>query len=237
MLSRTRCSRLSRRNGDETQLFFVSVTTWALVHIHVPHNLHWVYLYTLACFPLVSTSTSDSGSQYPRRDRVSPPCSSFPPPSTFDSTHSALALAWARRARPALRSANLSEDRRRGMSEHGETTPFRFDRSQGSSPTPTDEHLRRGVDPDRKWPWVMLGVFMGVMLIVLQSGDASTCSPHLAVMMGFMPGTLAGIAATKFWIGGNANAILLSAGKLRQQVVSAVMQTPVSRGGAPHAEA
>ena len=53
------------------------------------------------------------------------------------------------------------------MSEHGETTPFRFDRSQGSSPTPTDEHLRTGVDPDRKWPWVLLGVFMGVMLIVL----------------------------------------------------------------------
>ena len=123
------------------------------------------------------------------------------------------------------------------MSEHGETTPFRFDRSQGSSPTPTDEHLMTGVDPDRKWPWVLLGVFMGVMLIVLQSGDASTCSPHLAVMMGFMPGTLAGIAATKFWIGGNANAILLSAGKLRQQVVSAVMQTPVPRGGPPDAEA
>ena len=234
MLSRTRCSRDSRRNGDETQLFFVSVTTWALVHMHVPHNLHWVYLYTLACFPLVSTSTSDPGSQHIHQDAGG--CSSFAPPQL--STR--LTQRWrclARRARPALRSANLSEDRRRGMSEHGETTPFRFDRSQGSSPTPTDEHLRRGVDPDRKWPWVMLGVFMGVMLIVLQSGDASTCSPHLAVMMGFMPGTLAGIAATKFWIGGNANAILLSAGKLRQQVVSAVMQTPVSRGGAPHAEA
>lgn len=81
MLSRTRCSRDSRRNGDETQLFFVSVTTWALVHMHVPHNLHWVYLYTLACFPLVSTSTSDSGSQYPRRARLSHPgCSSFAPP-------------------------------------------------------------------------------------------------------------------------------------------------------------
>lgn len=63
MLSRTRCSRDSRRNGDETQLFFVSVTTWAPVHMHVPHNLHWVYLYTLACFPLVSTPTSDSGSR------------------------------------------------------------------------------------------------------------------------------------------------------------------------------
>ena len=92
------------------------------------------------------------------------------------------------------------------------------------------------MDPDRKWPWVMLGVFMGVMLIVLQSGDASTCRPGLAVMMGFMPGTLAGIAATKFWIGGNANAILLSVGKFRQQV-SAVILTPVPRGGAPHAEA
>lgn len=235
MLSRTRCSRDSRRNGDETQLFFVSVTTWALVHMHVPHNLHWVYLYTLACFPLVSTSTSDSGSQYPKARPAG--CSSFAPPQLSTRLTQGAGAAWARRARPALRSANLSEDRRRGMSEHGETTPFRFDRSQGSSPTPTDEHLRRGVDPDRKWPWVMLGVFMGVMLIVLQSGDASTCSPHLAVMMGFMPGTLAGIAATKFWIGGNANAILLSAGKLRQQVVSAVMQTPVSRGGAPHAEA
>ena len=123
------------------------------------------------------------------------------------------------------------------MSDNEETTPFRRDRSQGSSPTPTDEHLRRGSDPDRKWPWVMLGVFMGVMLIVLQSGDASTCSPHLAVMMGFAPGVLAGIAATKFWIGGNANAILLSASKLRQTVVAAVLQTPVPRGGASYAEA
>ena len=70
MLSRTRCSRDSRRNGYETQLFFVSVTTWALVHMHVPHNLHWVYLYTLACFPLVSTSTSDSGSQYAKATAV-----------------------------------------------------------------------------------------------------------------------------------------------------------------------
>lgn len=121
------------------------------------------------------------------------------------------------------------------MSEHGETTPFQFDRSQGASPT--DEMLRRGPDTDRKWPWVMLGVFIGVMLIVLQSGDASTCSPGLAVMMGFMPGTLAGIAATKFWIGGNANAILLSASKLRHQVVSAVMLTPVARGGVPRADA
>ena len=123
------------------------------------------------------------------------------------------------------------------MSEVCETTPFRCDRSQGSSPTPADERLRRGSDPDRKWPWVMLGVFMGVMLIVLQSGDASTCSPHLAVMMGFAPGVLAGIAATKFWIGGNANAILLSASKLRQTVVAAVLQTPVPRGGASYAEA
>ena len=46
---------------------------------------------------------------------------------------------------------------------------------------------------------------------------------------------MAGIAATKFWIA--LNAILLSAGKLRQQVVSAVMQTPVPWGGAPHVEA
>ena len=235
MLSRTRCSRDSRRNGDETQLFFVSVTTWALVHMHAYH---------IICIGCISTlSRAFPSSPHPRPTLALNISTKTPavvrrlPPLNFRLDSLSAGAAWARRARPALRSANLSEDRRRGMSEHGETTPFRFDRSQGSSPTPTDEHLRRGVDPDRKWPWVMLGVFMGVMLIVLQSGDASTCSPHLAVMMGFMPGTLAGIAATKFWIGGNANAILLSAGKLRQQVVSAVMQTPVSRGGAPHAEA
>lgn len=94
MLSRTRCSRDSRRNGDETQLFFVSVTTWALVHMHVPHNLHWVYLYTLACFPLVSTSTSDSGSQYPRRARPSRDVVRRLPPLNFRLDSLSAGAAW-----------------------------------------------------------------------------------------------------------------------------------------------
>eukprot|EP00320_Phaeocystis_rex_P021596 CAMPEP_0119070582 /NCGR_PEP_ID=MMETSP1178-20130426/42373_1 /TAXON_ID=33656 /ORGANISM="unid sp, Strain CCMP2000" /LENGTH=129 /DNA_ID=CAMNT_0007052433 /DNA_START=66 /DNA_END=455 /DNA_ORIENTATION=+ len=128
----------------------------------------------------------------------------------------------------------MSADRFETLINPSETTPFTFDRSQGASPTPFDEFNRR--DSDRKWPWVMLGVFMGSMLIVLRSGDASTCSPGLAVIMGFMPGTLVGIAAMKFWIGGNANAMLLSVSKLRQQVEAAVLRTPLPRGGASNAE-
>ena len=104
-----------------------------------------------------------------------------------------------------------------------EMTPLRADRS--GTPSPTDEMLRYS---DRRWPWVMLGVFIGVMVTVLQTGDVGTCSPGLALIIGFLPGVLAGIAGTKFWVGGDASAIFANADKLRRQWL-----TPVGRGFQP----
>jgi hypothetical protein len=115
-----------------------------------------------------------------------------------------------------------------------ENTPLRADRSQGASPT--DEILRRGAEGDRKWPWVLFGLFAGIMLTVLESGDASTCSPGLAVIMGFLPGTLAGSAATQFYNAGNANAMLMSARKRAHQVGERLGLTPDAAGAAESAQ-
>ena len=122
-----------------------------------------------------------------------------------------------------------------GMSwSESENTPLRADRSQGASPT--DEILRRGAEGDRKWPWVLFGLFAGIMLTVLESGDASTCSPGLAVIMGFLPGTLAGSAATQFYNAGNANAMLMSARKRAHQVGERLGLTPDAAGAAESAQ-
>ena len=113
-----------------------------------------------------------------------------------------------------------------------ERTPLRLDQSREDSPS--DEMLgcrdEAGKPGQKQWPLVMLGVFIGVMLTVLQTGDVGTCTPALSIMLGFLPGMAAGCALTKFWLGGNAGAIFASAETLLRNAQTAVMQTPVAQG-------